>query len=86
MAKVRIHTTMTLDGFMARPTDEIDWAFKYADDEISKGIMAEIGAVMMGNSRYHPSTLWRASQSATIRRYLQTSRPFDGWRIDVYIH
>jgi dihydrofolate reductase len=54
MAKVIIHTTMTLDGFMARPNDEIDWAFKYADDEMSKGIMAEIGAVVMGNSRYHP--------------------------------
>jgi dihydrofolate reductase len=54
MAKVIIHTTMTLDGFMARPNDEIDWASKYADDEMSKGIMAEIGAVVMGNSRYHP--------------------------------
>jgi dihydrofolate reductase len=49
MAKVIIHTTMTLDGFMARPNDEIDWAFKVAPDEMIKEIMAEIGAVVMGN-------------------------------------
>jgi dihydrofolate reductase len=54
MAKVVIHVTMTLDGFIARPNDEIDWASKYADDGMSKGIVAEIGAVVMGNSRYHP--------------------------------
>lgn len=54
MAKVIIHATMTLDGFIARPNDEIDWAFKYADDEMSKEIMADIGAVVMGNSRYYP--------------------------------
>lgn len=49
MAKVIIHVTMTLDGFMARPNDEIDWAFKYSADEMTKEIMAEIGAVVMGN-------------------------------------
>ena len=30
MAKVIIHTTMTLDGFIARLNDEIDWAFNIA--------------------------------------------------------
>ena len=49
MAKVIVHTTMTLDGFMARPNDNIDWAFKYAPDEMIGEIMAEIGAVVMGN-------------------------------------
>jgi len=49
MAKVIIHSTVTLDGFMARPNDEIDWAFKYSVDEMVTGIMAEIGAVVMGN-------------------------------------
>ena len=52
MAKVIIHTTMTLDGFIARPNDEIDWAFKYAPDEMIGEIMAEIGAVVMGNRGY----------------------------------
>jgi hypothetical protein len=32
MAKVVIHTTITLDGFMARPNDSLDWANKYASD------------------------------------------------------
>jgi dihydrofolate reductase len=49
MAKVIIHTTLTLDGFMARPNDEIDWAFNYSPDETIGKIMAEIGAVVMGN-------------------------------------
>jgi len=39
---------MTLDVFMARPNDEIDWAFKYSPDEMSQEIMAEIGAVLIG--------------------------------------
>lgn len=52
MAKVIIHTTMTLDGFMARPNDEIDWAFKYSSDETINELMAEIGAVVMGNGDY----------------------------------
>lgn len=34
MAKVIIHTTLALDGFMARPNDAIDWAFKYAPDDL----------------------------------------------------
>ncbi len=34
MAKAIIHVTMTLDGYIARPNDEIDWAFKYSQDEI----------------------------------------------------
>jgi len=49
MAKVIIHATMTLDGFIARPNDEIDWAFKFSADEMVAEIMAEIGAVVMGN-------------------------------------
>jgi len=29
MAKVIVHVTMTLDGFIARPNNELDWMFKY---------------------------------------------------------
>jgi dihydrofolate reductase len=54
MAKVIIHVTITLDGFMARPNDSLDWANNFADDDMTKGIYAEIGAVVMGNGRYHP--------------------------------
>ncbi len=34
MSKVIIHSTVTLDGFMARPNDSLDWANKYMDDEM----------------------------------------------------
>ena len=30
MVKVRIHSTMTLDGFMSRLNNESDWAVKYS--------------------------------------------------------
>ncbi len=28
MGKVIIHVTMSLDGFIAGPNDEVDWGFK----------------------------------------------------------
>jgi dihydrofolate reductase len=49
MAKVIIHTTLTLDGFMARPNDSLDWAFNYDSDKMVEEVTAEIGAVVMGN-------------------------------------
>jgi dihydrofolate reductase len=49
MAKVIIHVTMTLDGFMARPDGSIDWAFKFGSDRMVDEIMQEIGAVVMGH-------------------------------------
>src|SRR5689334_6385767 len=49
MGMVMIHTTLTLDGFMARSNDQIDWAFKFGADGMAEGIMREIGAVVMGN-------------------------------------
>jgi dihydrofolate reductase len=32
MGKVIVHATMSLDGFIAGPHDEMDWVFKYDDD------------------------------------------------------
>jgi riboflavin biosynthesis pyrimidine reductase len=49
MAKVVIHTPMTLDGLIARPNDEIDWELKFGADEMVKEIKTEISAVVMGN-------------------------------------
>jgi dihydrofolate reductase len=49
MAKVIIHATMTLDGFIARQNNEMDWAFQYGPDEKIQESMGEIGAVVMGN-------------------------------------
>ena len=53
MSKVIIHVTMTLDGFIARPNDEIDWAFKFGSDEMVDEVMKEIGAVVMGNRGFN---------------------------------
>ncbi|MFL5735488.1 MAG: dihydrofolate reductase family protein [Chloroflexia bacterium] len=49
MARVVIHATMSLDGFIARPNDDISWAFDYGTDETIAGVMQEIGAVVAGN-------------------------------------
>jgi len=49
MAKVVIHATMSLDGFIARPNDDIAWAFNYGTDEMVNNVTKEIGAVIVGN-------------------------------------
>ncbi len=49
MGKVIIHVTMSLDGFIAGPNDEVDWGFKFGSDAMVDEIMKEIGAVIMGN-------------------------------------
>ncbi len=49
MAKVVIHATMTLDGFIARPNGGIDWGLNYDNDAMVNESYGEIGAVVMGN-------------------------------------
>src|SRR3954452_22558794 len=49
MAKVVMHATMSLDGFIARPDDDISWAFDYGTDEMVTNVMKEISAVIVGN-------------------------------------
>ena len=49
MGNVFIHVTMSLDGLIARPNDAIDWAFHYGTDHMVQEVMAEIGAVVLGN-------------------------------------
>ena len=41
MGKVIIHATMSLDGFIAGPHDEMDWVFKYDDDGMANEVMQE---------------------------------------------
>ncbi len=57
MAKVIIHTALSLDGFMARPDGSIDWAFNYGSDTMADEIMGEIGAVVMGNRGFREGTV-----------------------------
>ena len=51
MGNVFIHVTMSLDGLIARPNDAIDWAFHYGTDHMVQEVMAEIGAVVLGNRK-----------------------------------
>ncbi len=57
MAKVIIHTTLSLDGFMARLDGSIDWSFNYGTDAMVDEIMGEIGAVVMGNRAFREGTI-----------------------------
>jgi hypothetical protein len=53
---VFVHATMSLDGFIARPDDTIDWAFKFGADETVDEIIQEIGAVFMGHRGWPGAT------------------------------
>ena len=55
MGKVTIHTTMSLDGFMAGPNDEMDWVFKYGTDEMVDEVMRATGAVVLGKRTFELS-------------------------------
>ncbi len=61
MAKVMIHTAVTLDGFMARSNDQIDWAFNFGSDGMAEKVMAEIGAVVMGNRGFGEGEVYEGS-------------------------
>jgi dihydrofolate reductase len=55
MAKVIIHATITLDGFMADPDGGVDWMFGFPTDDRDQGVvdkvMAQLGAVVGGANR-----------------------------------
>ena len=52
MGKVIIHATMSLDGFIAGPHDEMDWVFRYGSDKMVDEIMGKIGAVVLGKRTF----------------------------------
>jgi dihydrofolate reductase len=55
MAKVIIHATVTLDGFMADTQGGIDWMFDFAstdaDGTLVNKVMEEIGAIVGGANK-----------------------------------
>ena len=57
MAKVVIHVTMSLDGFIAGPHDEIEWSFRYGTDRMVEEVMQEIGAVVLGNRGFREGSM-----------------------------
>jgi dihydrofolate reductase len=70
MAKVLAHTTMSLDGFIAGPNDEMDWIFEYADDAPSAlvdEVIATTGAILAGRRGYEVGR--RAERPETSKRF-----------------
>ena len=62
MGNIFIHVTMSLDGLIARPNDEIDWAFHYGTDHMVDEVVEEIGAVVLGR----PQRRDHADQQASV--------------------
>ncbi len=52
---------MSLDGLIARPNDDIDWAFHYGSDNMVNEVMGEIGAVVSGNRGFKEETMNESS-------------------------
>jgi len=53
MGTVLWHVTMSLDGFIAGPDDEMEWVFEYgAPSAIADKVMATTGAVLAGRRWY----------------------------------
>jgi dihydrofolate reductase len=51
--KVLWHVTMSLDGFIAGPNDEVDWVFRYPDpNPLVDEVIAGLGAVLVGRRSY----------------------------------
>lgn len=80
MSKVLVHTTMSLDGFIAGPNDEMDWVFEYADDvpaALVDEVIATTGAILGGRRGYE---VGRKAER------LETSKPFGGrWSGPIFI-
>ena len=55
MGNVLIHSTITLDGFMADPDGGVDWMFGFSvadeDQAVVDNVMGELGAVVGGANK-----------------------------------
>jgi dihydrofolate reductase len=67
---VQFQATMSLDGFIAGPGDDMDWVFEHVSAaEGAEELMAETGAILAGRRTYEVGR--RASRS-------ETSEPYGG--------
>jgi dihydrofolate reductase len=80
MASVLVHTTMSLDGFIAGPNDEMDWVFEHAAEvpaALVDEVIATTGAILGGRRGYEVGR--RAERP-------ETSKPFGGrWSGPIFI-
>ncbi|WIV53277.1 dihydrofolate reductase family protein [Amycolatopsis nalaikhensis] len=58
MAKLLYHITMSLDGFVAGPADDMTWlgGLHAGPNPVVERVLGEIGAVLMGHRTYAPAT------------------------------
>ncbi|WIY01824.1 dihydrofolate reductase family protein [Amycolatopsis mongoliensis] len=58
MAKVLYHITMSLDGFVAGPADDMTWlsGLPAGPNPVVERVIGGIGAVLMGHNTYAPAT------------------------------
>ncbi|SFW76027.1 dihydrofolate reductase family protein [Amycolatopsis australiensis] len=58
MAKFLYHITMSLDGFVAAPGDDMTWlsGLRPGPNPVVERVLGEIGAVLMGHRTYAPAT------------------------------
>ena len=55
MPLVRVHTTMSLDGYIAGPGGDMDWVFEHGSDvpgELIQGVIDSTGAILTGRGSY----------------------------------
>jgi dihydrofolate reductase len=72
MALVRVTTTMSLDGYMAGPDDDMDWVFEYGSDipaDVTQELIDTTGAILAGRGSYNVGR--RSTRQ-------ETSAPFGG--------
>ncbi|EOD70182.1 dihydrofolate reductase family protein [Amycolatopsis vancoresmycina] len=58
MAKLLYHVTMSLDGFVAAPGDDMSWlgGLHTGPNPAVERVLGEVGAVLMGHRTYAPAT------------------------------
>ena len=58
MAKFLYHITMSLDGFVAGPADDMTWlsGLHAGPNPVAERVIGGIGAVLMGHNTYAPAT------------------------------
>jgi dihydrofolate reductase len=57
MGKVLWHVTMSLDGFIAGPRDDMTWLADYLDpNPTADELLARVGALLLGDRTYHLAT------------------------------
>ncbi len=55
MAIVRVHTTMSLDGYIAGPGGDMDWVFEHGSDvpgDLIQEVIDSTGAILAGRGSY----------------------------------